>query len=91
MGTFGNVLQLPCASPSGRLVAQPSGTVTDRIRFITHHGKQIPFVDVSNCPPSEVATVARAVPDYVTIEPRNSVLLLVDFTGRLLIPKLSAR
>ncbi len=55
--------------------------MTDRIRFITHHGKQILFVDVSNCPPSEVATVARAVPEYVTIEPRNSVLLLVDFTG----------
>lgn len=53
----------------------------DRIRFITSHGKRILFVDVSHCPPSEVATVARTVPDYITVEPRNSVLLLVDFTG----------
>jgi hypothetical protein len=59
----------------------------NRIRFITHHGKQILFVDVSNCPPSEIATVARTVPDYVTIEPRSSVLLLVDFTGATFDPE----
>jgi hypothetical protein len=53
----------------------------ERIRSITEQGKQILLVDLSNCPPSEVADVARAVPNHVTTQPRASVLLLVDLTG----------
>jgi hypothetical protein len=55
--------------------------VNDRIQFISHQKKQILWVDFSNCPPDEVEKIARAVPDYVTIQPRNSVLVLSDFTG----------
>jgi hypothetical protein len=52
----------------------------ERIRFITHEGKQILFVDFSYCSVSETEETARAVPDYVTVQPLGSVLLLVDFT-----------
>ncbi|HMG99828.1 MAG TPA: hypothetical protein VK555_00375 [Terriglobales bacterium] len=53
----------------------------DRIRFITHRGKQILLVDVSHCTASEVEKIATLVPSYVTAEPKGSVLLLGDFTG----------
>jgi hypothetical protein len=53
----------------------------DRIRFIEHQGKQILFVDLSNCSPAEVTKVVHLVPKFVTAEPKNSVLLLADFTG----------
>jgi hypothetical protein len=52
-----------------------------RIRSLTEQGKQILFVDLSNCRASEVAQIAEAVPDQVMRLPRNSVLLLVDFAG----------
>ena len=44
-------------------------------------GKRFLVVDFSNCPAQEVEKIARAVPDYVTVQPRNSVLVLTDFTG----------
>jgi hypothetical protein len=54
--------------------------VNERIRFITHKGKQILLTDFSNCSADEVEKVARAIPEYVTVQPRGSVLLLTDFT-----------
>ena len=53
----------------------------DRIRFITHKGKQILLVDVSNCSSTELLKLSRIVPLHVMPEPRGSVLLLADFTG----------
>ena len=53
----------------------------ERIRFINHQGKKILFVDLSKCSPKEVEKIARIVPDYVTVQPRGSVLILTDFTG----------
>ena len=53
----------------------------ERIRFIDHHGKRVLLVDFSNCPANEVEEIARAVPDYVTVNPHGSVLVLTDFTG----------
>ena|ERR1017187_2020797 len=55
--------------------------MTDRIRFITHQGKQILLLDLSNCSAAEVEKTCRAVPDLVTAHPRGSVLILSDFTG----------
>src|ERR1700730_11090325 len=55
--------------------------MTDRIRFITHQGKQILLVDLSNCSTAEVEDIVRAVPGVVTTRPRASVLILSDFTG----------
>jgi hypothetical protein len=57
-----------------------SGAVNERIRFITHNGKQILLTDFSNCSANEVEKLARAVPEYVTVRQRGSVLLLADFT-----------
>jgi hypothetical protein len=56
-------------------------TVTDRIRFTTHQGKQILVVDLSNCSAVEVEKIVRAVPEVVTTRPRASVLILSDFSG----------
>jgi hypothetical protein len=52
-----------------------------RIQFLSHKGKQILLVDFSNSAANEVETIAREVPDYVTVKPRGSVLVLADFTG----------
>ena len=53
----------------------------ERIRFIIHKGKQILLTDFSNCSANEVEKIARAVPEYVTVQARGSVLLLTDFTA----------
>src|SRR6267378_1447968 len=55
--------------------------MADRIRFITHQGKQVLVVDLSNCSTAEVERIIRAVPEVVTTRPRASVLILSDFTG----------
>jgi hypothetical protein len=55
--------------------------VHDRIRFINHEGKKILLVDFSDCPANEVEEIARAVPEYVTVNPPGSVLVLTDFIG----------
>ena len=53
----------------------------ERIRFIDHHGKRILLVDLSNCSADEVEEIVRRVPDYITVQPRGSVLVLTDFSG----------
>ena len=53
----------------------------NRIRFITHQGKQILLVDVSHCSAAELLKISRIVPTHVMPQPRGSVLLLADFTG----------
>lgn len=53
----------------------------DRIRFINYGGKKILLVDFSGCAADEVEQIARAVPEYVTVNPPFSVLVLTDFTG----------
>ncbi|MGH9500552.1 MAG: hypothetical protein ACRD3L_15525 [Terriglobales bacterium] len=53
----------------------------DRIRFITHQGKRILFVDCSGCSADELEQISKLVPSYVTAEPKESLLLLADFTG----------
>src|SRR5580700_1321263 len=55
--------------------------LTDHVRFITHLGKQILLLDLSNCSAVEVEKIFRAVPEFVTTHPRGSVLILSDFRG----------
>ena len=52
-----------------------------RIRSITHHRKQILLVDVSHCSARQVEKIIGALPEIVTARPRDSVLILCDFTG----------
>jgi hypothetical protein len=56
-------------------------SATDRVRFITHEGKQILLVDVSNCSAREVERIIRGLPELVTTRPRKSILILSDFAG----------
>jgi hypothetical protein len=53
----------------------------ERIRFIDHQGKRILLVDLSNCPVNQLERLVRSVPDYITVQPLASVLVLTDFTG----------
>jgi hypothetical protein len=55
--------------------------MNDNIRFVTHAGKQILLIDVSNCSALQVEEIYRAVPELVTTRPLGSVLILSDFTG----------
>ena len=63
--------------------AQPAGRRprTDRVRFITHEGKQILFIDVTNCAAEEVIELLTEVQRIVTAQPPKSVLTLSDLTG----------
>jgi hypothetical protein len=51
-----------------------------RIQFISHNGKQILVVDLSNLSAAEVEETVRAVPEVVTAQARGAVLALADFT-----------
>jgi hypothetical protein len=53
----------------------------DRVRFITHQGKQILLVDLTDCNAEEVIALLTQVQRIVTTQPRNSVLTLCDLTG----------
>ena len=53
----------------------------DRVRFMTHQGKQILLADFTNCGAEEVIELLTAVQRIVTAQPRTSVLTLGDFTG----------
>lgn len=53
----------------------------ERIRFIDHQGKRILLVDLSNCSADEVEEIVRRVPDYTTVQPLGSVLVLTDFNA----------
>ena len=53
----------------------------DRVRFITHQGKQILFIDVTNCAAEEVIELLTEVQRIVTAQPPKSALTLSDLTG----------
>jgi hypothetical protein len=55
--------------------------MTDDLRFITHQGKQILLIDISNCSSDRVGKIFQTIPDIVTTHPLGSVLILSDFTG----------
>ncbi len=53
----------------------------DRVRFVTHQGRQILLIDLTNCGAEEVIELLTEVQRMVTAQPRNSVLTLGDLTG----------
>ncbi len=55
--------------------------MNERLRFITHQGKQILLVDLSHCNAAVVEKVLREVPEVVAKQPRGSVLIFTDFTA----------
>ena len=51
----------------------------DRVRFIAHQGKQILFIDMTNCVSEEAMLIASEVQRVVTAQPRNSVFGVGSF------------
>jgi hypothetical protein len=67
---------------SGKILGEGSRlSMVDNLGFITHQGKQILLIDLSNCSSDRVSKIFRTVPDFVTTHPLGSVLILSDFTG----------
>lgn len=53
----------------------------NRIRLITHEQKEILLVDCSGCTAAEMFKVIDEVPSHVRNYPRESLLLLGDFSN----------
>ena len=53
----------------------------DRIHYISHKGQAVLLVDLSCTAGAEFERICNLVPEFVTREPRESVLILGDFTG----------
>ena len=53
----------------------------DRVRFLTHQGKQVLLVDYSGCTRQTVLDILKERERIVMAQPPGSVLLLVDATG----------
>ncbi len=54
---------------------------SNRVNFIDYKGKQILVADFTNCTSDEVKTVTDHVWRVVTVQPKNTVLLMADFAG----------
>ncbi len=55
--------------------------MADRIRFMTHQGMQILLLDFTNCQADEMRMLVANIKDTITSQPRDSVLVMADFTG----------
>ena len=53
----------------------------ERVRFISHQGQSILFVDFSHCKAEEILRLLPDIQEFITSQPRNSLLALGDFTG----------
>jgi hypothetical protein len=53
----------------------------ERVRFITHRGKQVLLIDHSGSTPDEIRRTMDELEVIVGSEPPNSLLTLSDFTG----------
>jgi hypothetical protein len=55
--------------------------LTDHIHFINYQSKQILLLDLANCSAAQVGRIFQAVPEFVATRPRDSLLIVSDFTG----------
>ena len=53
----------------------------NRVRFLTHQGKQVLLVDYTNCARQTLLDILKERECIVMAQPAGSVLLLVDVTG----------
>ena len=53
----------------------------DRVRFITHKGKQVLLIDSTNSTPEEGVRIADQSRALVSTQPLHSALILIDITG----------
>jgi hypothetical protein len=54
---------------------------TGRVRFIEYQGKQVLFLDLTDCTPEDVFEAMDECQQIVTAQPPHSVLTLSDYTG----------
>lgn len=60
---------------------QPRSPMHERIQPLSRNGRQILFVDLSNCGPRLIEEVMRKLPDVLTTQAPGSAFILTDFTG----------
>lgn len=53
----------------------------ERVRFITHRGKRVLFIDHTGSTPQEMLRTMNEVERIIAAEPHDSLLTLSDFTG----------
>jgi hypothetical protein len=53
----------------------------DRVRFLTHQGKQILLIDYSGCTRQTLLDILKERKRIVLEQPKGSVLMLLDSTG----------
>ena len=53
----------------------------ERVRFLDYAGKQVLFLDFTNCSPDDVLDIMDECQRIVAAQPNNSVLTLSDFSG----------
>lgn len=53
----------------------------ERVSFIGHKGRQVLFLDFTNCTSEQVTAVCDEVREVVTSQTEKSVLILADFAG----------
>jgi hypothetical protein len=53
----------------------------DRVRFVTHQGKQVLLVDYTNCTRQTLLDILKERECIVLAQPKGSALILVDVTG----------
>lgn len=53
----------------------------ERVRFISHRGQRVLFIDNSHSTPEELFRTMDEVERIIAAEPPNSLLTLSDFTG----------
>lgn len=63
----------------------------ERVQFITHKGKQVLLIDFCGCAPEEMLPIVDQVEEVVSSQPRDSVLLVADFTGTRVTKETAAR
>lgn len=59
----------------------PGLPAKDRVRFITHAGKQVLLIDLSDCTSRDIIEAVGIVQRVITAQPPKSVLSLADLTG----------
>ena len=52
-----------------------------RVEFIKHNGKEILFLDFSNCKPGDVFVIIEEAKRTIRTRPENTVLTLTDVTN----------
>jgi hypothetical protein len=53
----------------------------NRFHTISHNKQPVLFIDLAGCSSAEIVETMRELPDFLTTQPRNSVLTLIDLTG----------